>query len=328
MRFILSIVMLMSFGAQAHWGLDGLKDPQKIFNSLRDKVGFEFLFNNTYQIGETWGKERVTFDKLAMGSEVYRKSALQTFKVYNNFSHRGTAFYLGVYNGEHVVATNFHVLENGRGGTICSNSYVEGLFLDHGKPITMKCKEALGMWSDVDFALFTIKVTPEQATLLDGIGQNLAFHRGVTAGLELLTVGFGVANNPSYTMMANQDAECLAFSDEVRYMADPDDLNPGDYKVWSFSNGCDISHGDSGSAMFDRNTGEVLGIIWTGRIPKSSKVRDNSYLEEILKTQSEDIWKELSYAAPSTHIYKVLEQDLNSPKMPTHHKAILAEILN
>lgn len=260
-------------------------------------------------------------------SIAYQQAAKQTLKIYFNFRHRGTGFYLGKFNGEHVVATNYHVFENGS-STICNNSYSEALFLNNGETLNLKCKESIGLWSDVDFALFTVQVPPEKEYLLEGVGHNLAFNKSIYPGQKLLTVGFGVANNPTRTMMANQDDECLAFSPEIRFMADPDDLNPGTYKVWSFANGCDISHGDSGSAMFDRETGEILGIIWTGRIPKNMKVRDNAYLEDILKNQSEDIWKELSYGAPASHIEMILKQVLNSEETPAHHKAILADILN
>src|SRR5690606_34729203 len=96
-------------------------------------------------------------------------------------------------------------------------------------------------------------------------------------------------------LVANQDNDCIVYSetDDVRFMADPDDLNPGDYSVWSFANGCDVSHGDSGSAMVDRNTGEIVGIIWTGRIPKDKKVQDPAYLDSIYSSSSEDVWKQL-----------------------------------
>lgn len=326
MKFILILVLVGSV-AQAHWGIDNIQNPNQIFNSLRDKVLNGFLFNDTYQIGETWGKEQVTAEKVNFGSPAYRQAARQTLKVYANFRHRGTAFYIGKFNNTHVVATNYHVFENGMGGTICSNSYVEALFVDD-QPLTMRCKESIGLWSDVDFALFTVTVDPSKEYLLEGVGRNLSFHLPVHAGQALLTVGFGVANNPARVMMANQDDECFTFSPEVRYIADPDDLNPGPYKVWSFANGCDISHGDSGSAMFDRNTGDIVGIIWTGRIPKNAKVRDNEYLQRIYEAQSEDIWKELSFAAPSTHIAPILDQVMNAPATPVHHKAILAEILD
>ncbi len=326
MKLLISL-LLFTFTAQAHWGIQDLENNKSIFNSLRDKAGFGALFNDTYQIGPVWGKEPVTTDKINLGSEAYKQAALQTLKVYFNYRHRGTAFYLGKFNGEHVVATNYHVFENGN-GTICANSYSEALFLDNGRPLTLKCKESLGLWSDVDFALFTVTVDPTKEHLLTGIGRNLAFNKPVYAGQKLLTVGFGVAENPSRTMMANQDEECVVFSNDVRFMADPDELNPGTYSVWSFANGCDISHGDSGSAMFDRETGDIVGIIWTGRIPKNMKVRQTSYLTQIYNTQSEDIWKELSYAAPSTHIGTILTQVMNDPNTPVKHKAILAQILN
>jgi hypothetical protein len=94
-------------------------------------------------------------------------------------------------------------------------------------------------------------------------------------------------------------------------MADPDELNPGSYQAWSFANGCDVSHGDSGSAMVDRDSGDVVGIIWTGRIPKTPDIQDSKVLDDLLRTQSPRIWKELSYAVPAAKIREVLQRILN-----------------
>src|SRR5690606_7562892 len=123
----------------------------------------------------------------------------------------------------------------------------------------------------------TIDVKPDDEHLLVGVGKNMAFNSPIYKGQKLLTIGHGVANNEDQKLVANQDDDCIVYSEgnDIRFMADPDDLNPGDYSVWSFANGCDVSHGDSGSAMVDRLTGDIVGIIWTGRIPKDKKVQDS-----------------------------------------------------
>jgi hypothetical protein len=112
-------------------------------------------------------------------------------------------------------------------------------------------------------------------------------------------------------------------------MGDPDDLNPGPNKVWSFANGCDVSHGDSGSAMFNRNTGEIVGLIWTGRIPKDASVQKSDYLREILdENNSKEIWQQLSYAVPAEKIKDVLTQELEAGKHSSTTKTILENMLN
>jgi hypothetical protein len=270
-----------------------------------------------YQIGSEWGKKPVTEEILKSESEVFKKAAARTAAFGG-----GTAFYLGKFNGYHIMATNYHVLSS---MWQCEN---RGAYFDvYEKPF--KCLKYFGSWSDVDFALFAIEVKPEDEAFLASVAQNMAFHSRLYKGEKLLTIGHGIAGNPGLALMAGQDSDCVVYSEpnDVRFMADPDDVNPGDYSVWSFANGCDVSHGDSGSAMVDRETGDIVGIIWTGRIPKNPKVQDENYLKQIYQANSEDVWKELSYAAPSSKIYEVLTDYLNTSNVPVDRAETLREIL-
>ncbi len=282
--------------------------------------GFEGIENVEYQIGDEWGKKIVTLDSLQNESQVFQKAARRTAR-FGNFSGSGTAFYLGKFNGKHVIASNYHVIEDASG---CRGSSANFTMLKK----TFKCKEFIGSWSDVDFALATIDVSEADEAELEDLGQNMAFNSEIYAGQELLTIGHGYANNNGQRLVANQDSDCIVFSqgDDVRYLADPDDKNPADYKVWSFANGCDISHGDSGSAMVDRNTGDILGIIWTGRIPKHSKVQSSAYLQQMLTANSEEIWQELSYAAPSFAIKEILQEYIQKD-VPVDTKETIRQIL-
>jgi len=272
-----------------------------------------------YQIGPEWGKKDVTQKMLDSETPVFNRTAKSTA-----YFGSATAFYLGKFNGKHVMATNYHVLSSG-----WQCSYNKANFDIYDK--SFKCIEFLGAWSDVDFALFVIDVRhPDDEAFLQSVAMNMGFHTPIYKGQELLTIGHGIAGNPAMSLVAGQDNDCKVFSEagDVRFMADPDDVNPGDYKVWSFANGCDVSHGDSGSAMVDRNTGDIVGIIWTGRIPKTPKVRSEEYLQQIYKDNSNDIWKELSYAAPSTKIYEVLNRYLQNSNLPADKADTLRSILN
>lgn len=317
----LSVIVSLFFinSAQANWDIRNIpaifRKPIETLHSFKLDIQ-----NREYQIGDEWGKKIVTQDSLQNESEVFKKSALRTAK-FGNFSGSGTAFYIGKFNGKHVIASNYHVIED---ASSCRGSRAEFTMLKK----SFKCKEFIGSWSDVDFALATIDVAPEDEAVLEGIGQNLAFEVELYPGQELLTIGHGYANNYSQRMVANQDSDCIVFSqgDDVRYLADPDDKNPADYSVWSFANGCDISHGDSGSAMVDRNTGDIVGIIWTGRIPKNPKVQNSAYLRQMLETNSEEIWQELSYAAPSFAIKEILQEYIKKD-VPVDTKETIRQIL-
>lgn len=314
-------IIVLSFSVNV-WDAWAEKEPKKVSTSLSRNIPLLSGVDARYQIGPEWGKKVVTKESLKNESEVFNHVALQTARFGGSFSG-ATAFYLGKFNGEHVMASNYHVITNKRD---CQNGRATFTI----SSAVFKCKKFLGSWSDVDFALVTIDVKPDDEHLLVGVGKNMAFNSPIYKGQKLLTIGHGVANNEDQKLVANQDDDCIVYSEgnDIRFMADPDDLNPGDYSVWSFANGCDVSHGDSGSAMVDRLTGDIVGIIWTGRIPKDKKVQDSSYLGEIYSTNSEEIWKQLSYAAPATKIKEVLLSHLDSDDMDIDTAETIRQILH
>jgi hypothetical protein len=267
------------------------------FTSLSKRYNTGLELNSTYQIGDEWGKKPVT--DLSVYSEELQRVIRATARVGG-----GTGFYLGKFAGKHVVATNFHV---------CEVSFdCEGVMAQFS--ILRKSFEVvkwLGSWNTVDLALLVIDVpNAEDEALLEENAIPFQWEAKLTRGQALATAGYGVADNQSRKIVMNMDSDCVVFSgeEEYRLLADPDDLNPGPYKAWSFANGCDVSHGDSGSAMVDRTTGQAIGIIWTGRIPKNPKVQSSEYLNGLLRSPTEDVWKELSYGVPASKMHSHLTQ--------------------
>jgi hypothetical protein len=307
---IFGLIFLTLTPAHAHWGKSA-PDAHRRASKLE------------YQIGAEWGKKVVTLESLKSESPVFQKSAKRT-ALLGSFVGGSTAFYLGKFNGHHVMATNNHVVESQKD---CDSYRATFTLLD--KKIFI-CQKYLWSWTDVDFSLFTIRVKPEDEYLLDGIGQNLAFDSKIYSGQKLLTIGHGFADNPNQYLVANQDSDCKVYSktDEFRFMPDADDVSPLEYSVWSFANGCDVSHGDSGSAMVDRETGDIVGIIWTGRIPKEPKVQDPAYLSDIFSQNSEDIWKELSYAVPSSKIKEAITNSIGIDDLDVDTEETLRQILS
>jgi hypothetical protein len=244
-----------------------------------------------YRQGDEWGKKPVTAQLLAE-SESLRDIAYSTAKVGG-----GTGFFIGQFADRYVVATNHHVCPS---SADCVGLEVLFPLLKISAEIT----ELVGSWANIDLALLVIDLKIGQFEKLNDYASTFAFDAQLTQEQELITVGFGIANNPNDEMMVNMDSDCKVFSasDEFKFMADPDALNPASYKSWSFANGCDISHGDSGSAMVDRQRGDIVGIIWTGKIPKSKLVQSSANLEKILLENSPLIWRELSYAVPAFKI--------------------------
>ena len=259
-----------------------------------------------YQIGPNWGKTVVTKDSLSKQSRAFQRAAKSTARVRLGMGG-ATAFVIGEKDGETIMATNHHVIED---QDTCQGARISFEMLD----ITgLRCKSVINTNTDLDLTIFTLSgVTAEQQAELRKVAKS--FDPGETEkGMELLTIGYGVAGNDSQrNLMSGQDEECKTFSPdgEVRFMADPDQFNPGPYKTWMFATGCDVSHGDSGSAIVERATGKVVGILSTGKIPKNKIVRDQSFLDRIFGDSSEEVWEELTYAVPASKIIEMVGDDL------------------
>lgn len=286
---------------------------------------------DSYQVGSEWGKKPVTLQSLDAADQAFVRAAKSTVAV-----GRASGFYLGKIDGEHFIATNYHVIGSAR---TCQFMSMRMPLLD----LRIKCKKHLGSWSEIDLSLQTVELIlkPEQdlaeiEKALEEIGKNFSFNQPLRQGQELLTIGFGLHRNSAQQMMAGADSDCRVFSitGDYRFMSDPDRINPGPYKTWSFANGCDASHGDSGSAIVDRSSSEVLGIIWTGAFPKKPATQDSRVLEEWLRENNEVmIWSQLSYGVPADKmaqvIYEKLAEDARSkkPKIDKETKQLLRALL-
>jgi hypothetical protein len=295
-------------GIQSPQNTDIASDPARAFATGDD----------SYRLGDEWGKKTVTDEVLRQASVAFRRAALATAR-----TGGATGFYLGKFGNTHVMATNHHVFPNAWN---CLNRNVRFPFLNR----EFKCVAYFGTWPEIDLSLFAIEVTrAEDERLLAEVAGNFSFQTELTPGQELLTIGFGVAHNPNRLLVANQDSDCKVFSNrgEYRLMADPDEYNPGSYRAWSFANGCDVSHGDSGSAMVDRQTGRVVGIIWTGRIPKSADAQSSATLGQWLNTGAPQIWTELSYAVPASKIGEVLRRVADAVSTPEGTREVLNRLL-
>ena len=133
----------------------------------------------------------------------------------------------------------------------------------------------------------------------------------MSLGEPLITAGFGISANPHSELMINEDSDCKIISTTSLLIDDPDNWNKAMYKAWSMPVACDISHGDSGSAVISRTQDKVLGIIWTGGMPKKPEVRISSFIDSLIGLDNNDVWTQLEYMIPMS---KIKEQLLVSKK--------------
>ncbi|MEN9825671.1 MAG: hypothetical protein RI953_1416 [Pseudomonadota bacterium] len=279
----------------------------------------EFLFAGVrdYQIGDEWGKREVDITSLPSQDEVYRRSVNATA-----FFNSATAFYLGKFAGEHVMATNHHVLDR---DSDCSGRQIHFTV----RKQKYRCKALIGSWPEIDLALFVLENPGTADDDLLPYAGNFDFNAPLAEDTRLLTAGFGIAGNPGRKMVVNENPDCRIVSSqgEYRLMADPDKYNPADYKAWSFATGCSVSHGDSGSSVVNRQTGGVVGIVWTGAIPKEERIQHSSYIKEIQSRRDEEIWSLLTYVVPAEKIATKLRQELSSGSIPRRFVPAISQML-
>jgi hypothetical protein len=260
---------------------------------------------SSYQIGDEFSRPVLRAQDIPNQTPVVRQLGFSILRVGS-----ATGFYLTQVGDFAIIATNHHVVESWQE---CRSTNVEFFALK----IRGRCTEWIGTWPDLDFTLFAVRLSPGDLATIRNSGARLEFdwQNPIASGDPLVTMGFGIAGNQQRTLTINQDADCKVFSaaNDFRWMPDPDRFNPGPDKVWSFANGCDVSHGDSGSPILSRETGKVYGILWTGTFPKAAEIRSSANLETIRQNNDPKIWEHLTYAAPAAKILPILQQHRTSP---------------
>jgi hypothetical protein len=287
--------------------------------SVKDFVErFNFSGVIDYQIGDEWGKKKIDSSGLPQNDSVLVR-AVQATALFNS----ATAFYLGKFSGRHLMATNHHVLER---DADCGGRTVN--FTIRQKKY--RCSEMIGSWPEIDFAIFTLDASDSADADLRPVASLFDFVNPVAENMQLLTAGYGIAGNTARNLMVNQNSDCRVVSgqDEFRFMADPDQYNPASYRAWSFATGCSVSHGDSGSAIVGRNSGKVIGLVWTGAIPKDPKIQNSRYIRDLQDRKDEEVWSLLTYAVPASKIKQKLEIVVETDGIAQRHKQSVRDFLS
>lgn len=292
--------------------------PQSLFELDAFYFGYT---KDTYQIGDQWGKLKVN-KRLYRNYDVPKASLLAiqaTAKLKG-----GTAFYLGKFAGRHLIATNYHVCKI---SFECTGHDADFTEFQNDKRKYLVTKN-LGLFVPIDLAIFEIEVN-EGERVPTPIAFDFDFE--ILKGSMLTSAGYGIGENYNRKFqMITFDDDCKVFSkdDDFKLMKDPDSINPAYYKAWSFAVGCDSSHGDSGSAVLDRETGANIGILWTGGFPKSDEARSSKALTSWLNENDERIWKELSYIVPAKKIRELILKAIDAGEIKERDIPSLKALVN
>lgn len=254
----------------------------------------------SYQIGEFWSKKHIS---------KAQKSSLMLQESVGEVGARATLFYIGKINNKHWAITNNHVCPNNENASNqitnrCTGQWIKFFYYKNkkGKPLEGVIKRVPLIIKSLDFALLEISFDNLKTFTRAPIPLKLSSKKTYYSQ-ELISLGYGINNNEYGSLMIEDNSfDCQVLSNDNRLINDPDTMNPLKYKVHSFLHGCDASHGDSGSPIIDRNTNEVVGLLWSGKYPKSKKVSKRGFE----RLPEDFLWNELNYASPAFMIQKKL----------------------
>lgn len=274
------------------------------------------------RIGSDWSQEAVD------GSELEPDIAQNALSIAK--FRGGTSIYLGKFNGNHLIATNAHLaveaplqeLPNGIAKYLsnpekaCFSKGTRLAFRFTGLKKNFECKRVLGIWSEIELAVYSISVPQDDESHLDQLGVVFDFQYRPQVDDVLYLLGYGTYRNPSppnNTLLISRNRQCKVFSETVKLMRDPDAKLQAPYSAWSFANGCSVSWGNSGSGIFLQSTSKAIGVLWTAAFPKRRAITsDDSKLERAIERDPRIIWTQLSYGVPAFKIKEVIERDLRS----------------
>ena len=282
-------------------------------------------FGNQYQIGSQWSRNPVTSQTLIFTNDLHLEDAAYATGRISTLWQTGTAIYLGRFYGKHLVATNSHVLKN---IPSCAIGYIAPAinFSLIGK--SFRCNKLIGSWPEIDFALLELKVSQRESDFLELINPlRFDWKDPLEKGTPLLTLGHGKYKNSKAHLTENSDPFCKVFSStgKVKKISNKNE-NPKE--VYSFATGCDISNGDSGSALINRRNGKVIGMVWSTYSPKPMVYRSDSHLNNLFDNPNKDIWKYLSYGVPAKSIRGYLRNWVNNTRISSSRKRIIRLFLS
>lgn len=320
---IFSIAILC---AQLLSGCGGSSDSQIVSGTSDTRLDQNSMKSSTYQIGSEWNRVSLLSNPEYLKDMQIRRAALATVKVITAFNI-GTGFYLGKVDGEHLIATNYHVFSN---VLTCGITTFAPLVRFTTGGLNGICRRIIADLPEIDLIIFSLEKTQALEEGLKSIAPlRFAFDEEVMRGTPLLTIGHGKALNDDLLPVIEISSDCRVLSPDRVYkiLQNPDPDDHLKLEVWSFATGCDLSPGDSGSAVINRNSGSVLGLFWASPAPKPSAYQISDYLARMEVQGSRELWKNLSYAVPSVVIKDKLIRFINDESELRFKRNIIRKLL-
>ncbi len=210
-----------------------------------------------YMGGDEWSKEPITKEMLLDFNLVEKDIFKRIGKVYNRDKNKaGSTVYLGQGKDEssYVFLTNYHVLSSKEE---CRQSIIALVDMNL-KTKGYRCSKILEVGNyddDTDYTIFSIEASESNRFLADY--SEVEVDEAPQVGDELIIIGFGgTAISKSYDASISKDSDCLYLESNRNIMLDDNIMKN------VFFTGCDSMAGDSGTGVFNRNSGKFVGLFF------------------------------------------------------------------
>lgn len=259
-----------------------------------------------YYMGNEWSKRKFPLDGITP-NKLLTGIADNTVLITDGLNN-ATGSYMGkTDSGRHLVMTNKHVIDESYACSVFKQVKFEFLYPTKR---SFYCRQEVISIPEIDLAIVELDAETDDPFLGQRKGLKLAKDLSLSNQHPFITAGFGGYKNQKADLVIDQSDECRLISPSNEYKELVYKRNRP--SVWSIAIACDISVGDSGSALMDPLTGLIAGVIWSGVYPKfKSRVSFNA-IDDILTKNSELLWSSYNYAVPADKIQEEIEKLLST----------------
>jgi hypothetical protein len=255
------------------------------------------------QVGEQWS--RIFYDGQLTGDEALNSLLKATARI-DLKKQSGTAFYVGKFLDRHIMVTNNHVLST---TADCENSgRVYFQYLDR----KFRCSRIISRFKNIELTFFSIRVSAKDEYLFENLALKFDFANEHFPNEKIITAGHGYHLNSNYYLTYENSSTCVIATptNDPHFLEVKNDS--GTFNAWSFIHACEISPGDSGSAIVSEATGRVIGVNWATSSAKPAILQNSNVVFDWIKTQNPLLWGSLSQGIPNS----VILQSIREQKHP------------
>lgn len=249
-----------------------------------------------YQVGDQWS--RIPYEALT-ANESLNKVIKATGRI-DTPTQSGTAFYVGKYLDRHIMMTNYHVLSD---QTECTKGKVYFQYFKR----KFSCYRILAKIKDIEATFFAIRVSKKQEVLFQNLAMKFDFKNNYSVGEKLLVAGYGENLNKKRTLTYENSDTCVVATSTSAPIFQTVHNTDGTFNAWTFVHACEISHGDSGSAIISERTGKVIGINWATSSEKPIALLNKNTLWDWIRRQVPELWSSLSWGVPNAAILNSIQ---------------------